>query len=261
MPPNQNKIALIFFWILSLSLITFSISTFSLTFFSIAFLLVGIALFPPITSIIQFKKAPAIISILALAFAIFGFTSNQVPQNTGTVLGVNEIKGEITNEVNIPESGQVIQSQLVNPALVDLNATSPSPEPSLEQPTQNPVQRIRISNPVPNTESTKPEPIKLKVANVASPKPNETTKTNQPGFNGTANPNNKVSIVQIDGENSVTMCETTSSNDGNWSCNLINPISPGNVKFKTITCDTTGSCIEGEVISFCASFCGAVRRL
>jgi hypothetical protein len=153
MAPNQNKIALIFFWILSLSLITFSISTFSQSFSSIATLIAGIALIPPIntilSSIFRLKKAPVVVSIAALAFAVFGLTFNQVPQNTGSVLGVNEVKGEITNEVSIPESGQVIQTQTVNPALVDLNSTPP-PEPTPEQPTQNPVQRIRVSSPVPD---------------------------------------------------------------------------------------------------------------
>jgi hypothetical protein len=259
MAPNQNKIALIFFWILSLSLITFSIATFSQTFSSIATLLAGIALIPPITSFLssmfQLKKVPVAVSVAALAFAIFGLMVNQVPQNTGSVLGVNEVKGEITNEVSIPESGQVIQTQTVNPALVDLNPTPPSPEPTPEQPTQNPVQRIRISSPVPDQTPVKPvvlvDPqVPAQITNLESGKP---TKSNLPTFAGTGRSGDSVEVFDRDGNK---LCTAVIGGDKNWTCNSSVLLNPGNNSFTPKTTYKDGGTSSGTTISTCVSFCG-----
>jgi hypothetical protein len=260
MPPNQNKIALIFFWILSLSLITFSITTFSQSFSSFITLIAGFALVPPVTSLLssifQLKKAPAIISVAALAFAIFGLTFNQVPQNSGSVLGVKEVKGEITNEVSIPESGQVIQTQTVNPALVDLNAIPPSSEPTPEQPTQNPIQRIRISSPVPDQTPAKPvvvvDPqVTAQITNLESGKP---TKSNLPTFAGTGRSGDSVEVFDRDGNK---LCTAVIGSDKNWTCNSSVLLNPGNNSFTPKTIYKDGGNSTGTTINTCVSFCGA----
>jgi hypothetical protein len=258
MAPNQNKIALIFFWILSLSLITFSISTFSQSFSSIAILIAGIALIPPITSmlssIFQLKKVPVVVSVVALAFAIFGLTFNQSPANSGSVLGVKEVKGEITNEVSIPESGQVIQTQTVNPALVDLTPTPP-PEPTPEQPTQNPVQRIRVSSPVPDQTPAKPVVVvdpqaPAQITNLESGKP---TKSNLPTFAGTGRSGDSVEVTDRDGNK---LCTAVVGADKAWTCNSSVLLNPGNNSFTPKTSYKDGGNSTGNTISTCVSFCG-----
>jgi hypothetical protein len=260
MAPNQNKIALIFFWILSLSLISFSISTFSQSFSSITTLIAGIALIPPVTlilsSILQLKKVPAVVSVAALSFAIFGLTFTQTPLNNGSVLGVKEVRGEITNEVSIPESGQVIQTQTISPALVELTPTLPTPEPTPEQPTQNPVQRIRISSPVPDQTPAKPvvvvDPqVPAQITNLESGKP---TKSNLPTFAGTGRSGDSVEVSDREGNK---LCTAVIGSDKNWTCNSSVLLNPGNNSFTPKTIYKDGGNATGTTINTCVSFCGA----
>jgi membrane protein implicated in regulation of membrane protease activity len=258
MAQNQNKTALIFFWILSISLITFSISTFSQSFLSIASLVAGIVLVPPITSmllrIFQYKQAAVAISVTALAFAIFGLTFNQSTQNSGSVLGVNEVRGEITNEVSIPESGQVQQTQIINPSQVDVNKT-PAVEVIPEQTIQNPVQRIRVTSPAPDKTVSQPvviaDPqIPAQITNLVEGTP---TKSNLPTFSGSGRSGDSVEVSDRDGNK---LCTAIVGGDKTWTCNSSVLLNPGNNTFRPTTTYKDGGNATGKLVTTCVSYCG-----
>jgi hypothetical protein len=107
------------------------------------------------------KIALSLIGIFTLLIVGGLYFTNQ-PQQKGEVLGVNETKTELTNEVTIQESSQAVQSQ--NPASAQVDIQNP-PATQLEQSqTQNqaPVRRIRVDQPAPQPI---PQPQSAPIAN------------------------------------------------------------------------------------------------
>ncbi len=154
------KIAL---WLVSFTLISFTFYSFSFSPFVIVSLIAGICMLPPIATMISwFFSKPSLspfISLFALFIAIMGiigFQTSSAPQ--GQILGISEVRGDITEESSLIEGGTQNTS---NPAQSQIDLPQPQSEPAIpseSQPLSNPVRRIRTDNPQPQVTNPAPVP-------------------------------------------------------------------------------------------------------